>query len=219
MTGLFETGVDSRKMAVLRGGGVSENGGGWGGDSRWKRKNVPAAISPPLLTVRKALATTRDRSGYTDAYRKGHSKPAFTRLDAHTLAQKSAMQLCRQLTQNMSLTPLCFPCHTWNMSWVVELADEFVPEFMRLHEQVRIEIEALSLLLEQFCAAFEAASCRHAERLSASQHEGVAFQGGRRGMAGCFRLRSGAQGNLVGRWRQIGRQREKILPRLNPESR
>ena len=36
------------------------------------------------------------------------------------------------------------------MSWVVEIADEFLLEFKRLHEPVRVEIEALSLLLEQF---------------------------------------------------------------------
>jgi hypothetical protein len=36
------------------------------------------------------------------------------------------------------------------MKWAVELADEFEPEFDRLHEDVRTEIFALSRVLEQF---------------------------------------------------------------------
>ncbi|HPO12664.1 MAG TPA: type II toxin-antitoxin system RelE/ParE family toxin [Candidatus Hydrogenedentes bacterium] len=36
------------------------------------------------------------------------------------------------------------------MSWCVEIDDEFEPEFDKLHEDVRIEILALALLLEQF---------------------------------------------------------------------
>ena len=36
------------------------------------------------------------------------------------------------------------------VSWVVEVADEFDPEFAILHEDVRIEILALARLLQQF---------------------------------------------------------------------
>ncbi|MBZ5537845.1 MAG: type II toxin-antitoxin system RelE/ParE family toxin [Acidobacteriia bacterium] len=36
------------------------------------------------------------------------------------------------------------------MSWVVEIGDEFEPEFDALHEDVRMEILALSRLLQQF---------------------------------------------------------------------
>ena len=36
------------------------------------------------------------------------------------------------------------------MIWVVEIGDEFEPEFDDLHEDVRTEILALALLLEQF---------------------------------------------------------------------
>lgn len=36
------------------------------------------------------------------------------------------------------------------MSWVVEIGDEFEPEFDAFDEDVRIEILALSLLLQQF---------------------------------------------------------------------
>jgi hypothetical protein len=34
--------------------------------------------------------------------------------------------------------------------WTVEVGDEFAPEFDQLHEEVRIEILALSRLLQQF---------------------------------------------------------------------
>ncbi len=36
------------------------------------------------------------------------------------------------------------------MRWAVEIADEFEPDFDTLHEDVQMEILALSLLLEQF---------------------------------------------------------------------
>ena len=36
------------------------------------------------------------------------------------------------------------------MSWVVEIGDEFKPEFFELHEDVRTEILALTVLLQQF---------------------------------------------------------------------
>lgn len=36
------------------------------------------------------------------------------------------------------------------MSWIVEIGDEFQPEFFALREEVRIEILALSRLLQQF---------------------------------------------------------------------
>lgn len=36
------------------------------------------------------------------------------------------------------------------MSWIVEIGDEFEPEFDALHEDIRTEILALSRLLQQF---------------------------------------------------------------------
>lgn len=36
------------------------------------------------------------------------------------------------------------------MTWIVEIGDEFKPEFDVLHEEVRMEILALSLVLQQF---------------------------------------------------------------------
>ena len=36
------------------------------------------------------------------------------------------------------------------MKWAVELADEFKPEFDEIHEDVRTEVLALSLVLQEF---------------------------------------------------------------------
>jgi hypothetical protein len=36
------------------------------------------------------------------------------------------------------------------VGWVVELGDEFLPEFAELHEHVQTEILALTILLQQF---------------------------------------------------------------------
>ena len=36
------------------------------------------------------------------------------------------------------------------MGWVVEIGDEFEPEFFELHEDVKTEILALTLLLQEF---------------------------------------------------------------------
>jgi hypothetical protein len=36
------------------------------------------------------------------------------------------------------------------LTWIVEIADEFEPEFRKLHEDVRTEILALTLLLQHF---------------------------------------------------------------------
>jgi hypothetical protein len=43
-----------------------------------------------------------------------------------------------------------FPCHIREVRWVVEIGDEFEPEFDALHEDVQTEILALSRLLQQF---------------------------------------------------------------------
>ncbi len=41
-------------------------------------------------------------------------------------------------------------CHIIRVSWVVEIGDEFRPEFSALQEDVQTEILALSRLLQQF---------------------------------------------------------------------
>jgi len=53
------------------------------------------------------------------------------------------------------------------MSWVVEIGDEFEPEFDKLHENVRIEILALACLLEQFGPQLKRP---HADTLNGSRH-------------------------------------------------
>ena len=74
------------------------------------------------------------------------------------------------------------------MNWTVEIADEFEPEFDTLDEDVRVEILALSRLLQQFGPQLGRAPCGHAERLTVREHEGAAVQRGGRGVAACFRL-------------------------------
>ena len=38
---------------------------------------------------------------------------------------------------------ICLACHNVQMSWVVEIGDEFEPEFDELHEDVRTEMSGL----------------------------------------------------------------------------
>ncbi len=53
------------------------------------------------------------------------------------------------------------------MSWTVEIADEFEPEFDSLHEDVQAEILALSRLLQQFGPQL---GRPRADTLNGSQH-------------------------------------------------
>ncbi len=52
--------------------------------------------------------------------------------------------------QNMYLNTIWTVCHNVGVSWIVEIGDEFEPEFDDLHEDVRTEILALTRLLQQF---------------------------------------------------------------------
>ena len=42
---------------------------------------------------------------------------------------------------------ICIVCHILSVSWVVEIGDEFEPEFDALHEDVRTEILVMTRLL------------------------------------------------------------------------
>jgi len=53
------------------------------------------------------------------------------------------------------------------MQWVVEIGDEFEPEFDNLHEDVQIEILALGCLLEQFGPQLKRP---HADTLNGSRY-------------------------------------------------
>ena len=53
------------------------------------------------------------------------------------------------------------------MSWVVEIGDEFEPEFDALHENVRTEILAMTRLLQQFGPQLKRP---HADTLNDSRH-------------------------------------------------
>jgi hypothetical protein len=68
------------------------------------------------------------------------------------------------------------PCHTLDVSWIVEIGDEFEPEFDALHVGVQREILALSRVLQQFGPQLGRPRVRHAERVSAREHEGTALQ-------------------------------------------
>ena len=50
----------------------------------------------------------------------------------------------------MELTSYGLNVILWKVSWVVEIGDEFEPEFDALREDVQTEILALSRLLQQF---------------------------------------------------------------------
>jgi len=53
------------------------------------------------------------------------------------------------------------------MNWIVEIGDEFEPEFDKLNEDVRIEILALARLLEKFGPQLKRP---HADTLHGSRH-------------------------------------------------
>jgi hypothetical protein len=45
---------------------------------------------------------------------------------------------------------ICLKCHTTAVSWIVEISDQFKPEFFALQEDVQTEILALARFLQQF---------------------------------------------------------------------
>jgi hypothetical protein len=49
-----------------------------------------------------------------------------------------------------ALDSICIRVHTSEVPWVVELGEEFEPEFFALQQDVREEILALARLLQQF---------------------------------------------------------------------
>ena len=63
------------------------------------------------------------------------------------------------------------------VSWVVEIGDEFKPEFFALQEDVRTEILAMTRFLQQFGPQLKRLHA-DAERLSPREYEGAAIQRG-----------------------------------------
>ncbi len=59
-------------------------------------------------------------------------------------------ELRRSCPARYVLQSIWFLIHTMSMTWVVELADEFVPEFESLHEDVQTEVLALARVLQRF---------------------------------------------------------------------
>ena len=60
--------------------------------------------------------------------------------------------------------------------WTVEIGDEFDPEFKQLHEDVRIEILALSRVLQQFGPQLGRPRVDTLQLFTPCQHEGAAVQ-------------------------------------------
>lgn len=54
------------------------------------------------------------------------------------------------MTPEYGIYIICSICHNIQVKWVVEIGDEFQPEFFALPEDVRTEILALARFLQQF---------------------------------------------------------------------
>jgi hypothetical protein len=75
------------------------------------------------------------------------------------------------------------------VEWIVELSEEFDPEFDALHEDVQNEILALSRLLQQFGPELGRPRRRYAQGLAARKDEGTPIQSGGWRMARSVRFR------------------------------
>ena len=88
----------------------------------------------------------------------------------------------------------CVPYYK-EVGWVVEIDDEFEPEFDELHEDVRTEILALTRLLQQFGPQL---GRPRVDTLNDSRHANMKelrFSAGRRRMESSLCLRHEAQGD------------------------
>lgn len=89
---------------------------------------------------------------------------------------------------------ICFERHNSSMNWIVELADEFEPEFDALDTEVLTEVLALSRLLQRFGPQLGRPRGGHSEWLAVREYEGVEVQRRKRGVAPRLRIRPGTQG-------------------------
>ena len=113
--------------------------------------------------------------------------------------------------KDKALDGLCTIRHIDMQRWTVELADEFDPEFNNLHEEVSIEILALSRLLQEFGPQL---GRPRVDTLNGSCHANMKelrFGAADGRMEGCFRIRPKAQGHSAGGGRQIRDEREEVL--------
>ena len=101
--------------------------------------------------------------------------------------------------------------------WTVELANEFEPEFNDLREDVRIEILALSRLLQEFGPQL---GRPRVDTLNGSRHANMKeLRFSAAGGESCFRIRPKAQGHSAGGGRQIRSEREEVLPTAHRQGR
>ena len=104
-------------------------------------------------------------------------------------------------------------CHNDEVSWAVEIGDEFEPEFDALHEDVQTEILALSLLLQQFGPQL---GRPRVDTLNGSCHANMKelrFSAADGEWRVAFALRPEAQGDPAGGRRQVRGERKALLPR------
>jgi len=105
------------------------------------------------------------------------------------------------------------------MTWQVAFHDEFVPEFRNLSTKVQDEIYSVGRLLEQFGPLL---GRPQVDTLSGSRHANmkeIRFGAADGEWRVAFALRPRARSRVSGRGRQVGRQREVVLPRAHPQGR
>jgi hypothetical protein len=64
--------------------------------------------------------------------------------------EKAEASPSRKALEHYVPDDICLLCHTPGVSWIVEISDQFKPEFFSLQEEVQTEIPALARLLQQF---------------------------------------------------------------------
>ena len=104
------------------------------------------------------------------------------------------------------------------MPWTVEVGDEFAPEFDQLHEEVRIEILALSRLLQQFGPQL---GRPRVDTLKGSRHANMKelrFSAADGEWRVAFAFDPKAESNFAGSGRQVRRERKEVLQAAHYES-
>ena len=104
-------------------------------------------------------------------------------------------------------------CRTYAaVKWIVEIGDEFEPEYDALPDDVQNELLAMTRLLQQFWPQLKRP---HADTMNGSRHANMKelrFKAARWHLARSVRVRSEAQGHPSGDRRQIRCQRKEVLP-------
>ena len=118
---------------------------------------------------------------------------------------------------NMELQSYVLHTIIIRVSWVVEIGDEFEPEFDEMPEDVQTEILALSRLLQQLGPQL---GRPQVDTLNDSRHanmKGTAVQCDGRPVAGGLRLRYKTEGRATCGGKQVRGQRKAVLPEVDPQ--